>query len=562
MTYSSFLPDYVVRLLADRHDVLPLVQRADGVAMFADIVGFTPMSAALADVGPEGTEELSEILNSFFARMIDLVTGHGGTVAKFAGDALTALFPFDYTTRSTVRRAAGCALAMQGATRGFQTVATRAGTFPLAMRAGLGAGRVLAAVVGDPAIRLEHVLAGEAVDRAVAAERRAASGQVVADATLLDRDHGIEVAGEPGAPALVTRLSGRPRRTASRQPPIAASAEGGLAAFLHPAIAERIRSGHGGLVDEHRTVTMAFIGFPDLVDDAARRAAADRARGRAGRDQRAGRASLDWAGRRARYQRRARHREVATCHRGRPPGPSPRPLHLQRRLPVARPGVQLPRVAPDLAGPAGGGSFELPRPAAGGARLPVRRARAAVRAGPQSPASRQRADRSARPVDPGGAAPLAPARCAARTREIGPTGVAARGLPLDRPALPDTAGVAGSQPGGRAGAVRGHRTPDRHGVAPSGGAGPPPALHRDHAQGAAHRRRCGARQAARPPALWSGQGPASGHGQSGRRAVRRQSLLPGGAAEPGPFPRPQPARRPRPAQQRAAGRAGQGRPAQ
>ena len=267
MTYSSFLPDYLVRLLADRHDVLPLVQRADGVAMFADIVGFTPMSAALADVGPEGTEELSEILNSFFARMIDLVTGHGGTVAKFAGDALTALFPFDSTIRSTVRRAAGCALAMQGATRGFQTVATRAGTFPLAMRAGLGAGRVLAAVVGDPAIRLEHVLAGEAVDRAVAAERRAASGQVVADATLLDRDHGIEVAGEPGAPALVTRLSGRPRRTASRQPPIAASAEGGLAAFLHPAIAERIRSGHGGLVDEHRTVTMAFIGFPDLVDD-------------------------------------------------------------------------------------------------------------------------------------------------------------------------------------------------------------------------------------------------------------------------------------------------------
>src|SRR6266540_2709762 len=103
MTYSSFLPDYLVRLLADRHDVLPLVQRADGVAMFADIVGFTPMSAALADVGPDGT------------------------VAKFAGDALTALFPFDSTIRSTVRRAAGCALAMQGATRGFQTVATRAG---------------------------------------------------------------------------------------------------------------------------------------------------------------------------------------------------------------------------------------------------------------------------------------------------------------------------------------------------------------------------------------------------------------------------------------------------
>jgi class 3 adenylate cyclase/tetratricopeptide (TPR) repeat protein len=267
MTYSSFLPDYVLRLLADRSGVPPLVQRADGVVLFADIVGFTPMSAALADAGADGTEELSEILNGFFARMIDLVTGYGGTVAKFVGDALTALFPFESTTRDTVRRAVGCALGMQAATRGFQAMTTRAGTFPLAMRAGLGGGRVLAAVVGDPAIRLEHVLAGEAIDRAVDAERHAASGQVVANASLVGDDHGIEVAGEPGAPAVVTRLSGRVRRTARRPPRIAAANEDGLAAFLHPAIAERIGRGHAGLVDEHRTVTVVFVGFPDLVDD-------------------------------------------------------------------------------------------------------------------------------------------------------------------------------------------------------------------------------------------------------------------------------------------------------
>ncbi|HZD67924.1 MAG TPA: adenylate/guanylate cyclase domain-containing protein, partial [Actinomycetes bacterium] len=267
MTYSSFLPDYVVRLLADRPRVVPLVQRADGVVLFADIVGFTPMSAALADAGPEGTEELSEILNGFFARMIDLVTSYGGAVAKFAGDALTALFPFESTTRDTARRAVGCALDMQAATRGFQVMTTRAGTFPLAMRAGLGAGRVLAAVVGDPVIRLEHVLAGEAVDRAVAAERRAASGQVMAHAALLEDDHGIEVAGESGTPAMVTRLSGRVRRTPRRPPRIAVTDENGLAAFLHPTIAERIDRGHGGLVDEHRTVTVVFVGFPDLVDD-------------------------------------------------------------------------------------------------------------------------------------------------------------------------------------------------------------------------------------------------------------------------------------------------------
>src|SRR6266702_3907009 len=222
--YGSFLPEYVVRLLALEPGAPPLVERVDGVVLCADIVGFTPMSAALAEAGPEGTEELSEILNGFFARMIDLVTGYGGTVSKFAGDAITALFPFGSTARRTVRRAVGCALGMQAATSGFQAVATRAGTFPLAMRAGLGAGRVLVAVVGDPATRLEHVLAGEAVDRALAAERRAARSQVVVDATLLVGGHGIELARGPGAAAVAARLSTRPRRAAPRPPAAAAAA--------------------------------------------------------------------------------------------------------------------------------------------------------------------------------------------------------------------------------------------------------------------------------------------------------------------------------------------------
>jgi len=272
MTYRSFVPDYAVRLLADSAGAPPFVERADAVVLFADIVGFTPMSAALAGAGPSGTEELSDVLNSFFARMTGLVAGYGGTIANFAGDAVTCLFPLRAQARvGTVRRSVQCALDMQAATRGFQTVRTRAGSFSLAMRAGLGAGRVLVAVVGDPATRLEHVLAGEAVDRALAAERRAARSQVVVDATLLVGGHGIELARGPGAAAVAARLSTRPRRAAPRPPAAAAAAAAAAAerlpAFLHPAIAERIRRGQAGLVNEHRTVTMAFIGFPDLVSD-------------------------------------------------------------------------------------------------------------------------------------------------------------------------------------------------------------------------------------------------------------------------------------------------------
>jgi class 3 adenylate cyclase/tetratricopeptide (TPR) repeat protein len=269
MPYRPFVPDYAVRLLAAHPSRPPYVERSDGVVLFADIVGFSPLSVALANGGPYGAEELSNLLNGFFARMVGVITDHGGTVASFAGDAITALFSFHPQARTAVvQRAVRCALDMQEASLQFRAVATGAGTFTLAIRVGLGAGGVLMAVVGDPDTRLEHVLAGEAVNRAVAAERRAAQGQVLVDATIRAGDHGIELAGGPDGPAVAIRILERPRYVAPGPPrPADSAGESRLPAFLHPAIAERVRQGQVGLVDERRTVTVAFVGFPDLTDD-------------------------------------------------------------------------------------------------------------------------------------------------------------------------------------------------------------------------------------------------------------------------------------------------------
>ena len=187
MPCRSFVPDYAARLLESPGGGPPFAEHGQGVVLFADIVGFTPLAAALADGGRHGAEELSTLLNRFFARMVELVTGHGGTVASFAGDAITALFPLagpEPARAVATRRAVGCALRMQAASQEFRDVPTAAGTFTLAIRAGLGAGEVLLAVVGDPAIRLDHVLAGSALDRAVVAEQGAAQGQVRLDPAL------------------------------------------------------------------------------------------------------------------------------------------------------------------------------------------------------------------------------------------------------------------------------------------------------------------------------------------------------------------------------------------
>jgi predicted ATPase/class 3 adenylate cyclase len=264
--WRSLVPEYVVQALLHHPGSTPIAtpEPAEAVVLFADVVGFTPMSEALARAGSYGTEELTRILNGWFDAMVDCISHHGGSVTEFGGDALTAVFGYDHRTRrATVRRAVQCALDMQATTASFQAVATRAGTFGLAMKAGLAAGPLLHAIVGEPAVRLESVLAGKALDLAAAAEHHAASGEVVVDGKLLEDGLGIEVAERRGRWCVVGGL--RRRASPVRSTPGEDVDDGvarRLVPFLHPVIAERLRSGRRDLVNEHRKVTVAFLGLP------------------------------------------------------------------------------------------------------------------------------------------------------------------------------------------------------------------------------------------------------------------------------------------------------------
>jgi class 3 adenylate cyclase/predicted ATPase len=256
-------------MLMEHPDEVPVAvpTRTDAVVLFADIAGFTPMSEALAKVGRYGAEELSRILNDYFGSMIERAVAYGGVVVRLTGDALTVLFPCDPHSLAVVR-AVCCALDMQAAMGAFQALGTQAGVFRLAMRAGLAMGPVLGTIVGDPAVRLEYVVAGRAIDRAAAAERHAAIGQVVVDGAMLRAGQGIDVVELGDDAYLVTRVE-KPVGTVPAGLPdvLDEDTASRLAPFLHPVIAERLRAGRRGLVNEHRKVTVAFVGFPDLPAD-------------------------------------------------------------------------------------------------------------------------------------------------------------------------------------------------------------------------------------------------------------------------------------------------------
>src|SRR5512137_799725 len=95
-TWQPYLPHYLLRELSShpQRSLVGFEQRFDAVVLFADVSGFTAMSEALGATGKSGTEELTDLLNRYFAPMIALIHSYGGVIGKFGGDAMTVLFAY------------------------------------------------------------------------------------------------------------------------------------------------------------------------------------------------------------------------------------------------------------------------------------------------------------------------------------------------------------------------------------------------------------------------------------------------------------------------------------
>jgi class 3 adenylate cyclase/tetratricopeptide (TPR) repeat protein len=152
----------------------------DGTLLFADVSGFTALSERLADLSPEeGAEKLTLAINRYFERTLKILAWSGGTLLKFAGDALLAHFPAQADAEQA-RWAVRAGQRMLQATAGSSAAAVPAGEMVLQVKIGLSSGPFLAARVGSVQ-RMEYVLLGQTVARTMAAEGAARAGQLIVD---------------------------------------------------------------------------------------------------------------------------------------------------------------------------------------------------------------------------------------------------------------------------------------------------------------------------------------------------------------------------------------------
>jgi class 3 adenylate cyclase/tetratricopeptide (TPR) repeat protein len=186
-TFTAFMP-LDRRLALANNQTLP--DRVHGAALFADISGFTPLTAVLAqELGPHrGAEELIRQLNQVYTDLIAQVHRYRGNVIHFSGDAITCWFDqSDSAPDHPINHALACAIELQNAMSRLEAVRTPGGQIlTLKLKVALAAGPARRFLVGDRAVYVIEALAGNTLDQMAAAEKMAEQGEVTITADALD----------------------------------------------------------------------------------------------------------------------------------------------------------------------------------------------------------------------------------------------------------------------------------------------------------------------------------------------------------------------------------------
>ena len=146
----------------------PVAERRVTSILFADLVGFTPLSET------RDAEEVRELLSGYFTECRTVIARYGGVVEKFIGDAVMAVWGVPIAHEDDAERSVRAALELVDATG---ALGDRVGAPGLTMRVGIMTGEV-AVTVGATA---EGMVAGDAVNTASRIQSTAAPGQVWVD---------------------------------------------------------------------------------------------------------------------------------------------------------------------------------------------------------------------------------------------------------------------------------------------------------------------------------------------------------------------------------------------
>jgi len=157
---TSFSPKIREKLLVEaRHGRLrPGGEKSEVTLLCSDIRGFTNLSAGM------DAEDVVDLLNECFASLVEAIFKYDGTVDKYIGDAILAVFGSPEPDPQQHDKAVRAALEMQAAMTDLNETRARRGDVTCQIGIGVHCGEVLHGFIGT-AERMEFTVIGDAVNR-------------------------------------------------------------------------------------------------------------------------------------------------------------------------------------------------------------------------------------------------------------------------------------------------------------------------------------------------------------------------------------------------------------
>ena len=171
--YSRFLPEYVVKQMLENPNSFKLGGVTQTITiLFADIRGFTRISEH------EQPEKIVQLLNRYFSAMTDIIFAHGGTLDKYLGDGMMALFGAPTVTPKDAANAMSAAVAMQRRMLSINDELRAEGFPEIGVGIGLHTGEVIVGYIGSER-RSEYTAIGDSVNTASRLESNAKAGEIL-----------------------------------------------------------------------------------------------------------------------------------------------------------------------------------------------------------------------------------------------------------------------------------------------------------------------------------------------------------------------------------------------
>jgi adenylate cyclase len=170
---SRSLPRPVVEMLMKNpEDWVPGGTLQKVTVMFSDIRGFTTMSAQMTP------NETVDMLNEYFDESSKIIFAHQGTIDKFMGDAIMAIFGAPFSYGDDADRAVLTAIDMIRKVRAMNETAEKRHRRPFDIGIGINTGTAIAGNVGN-LDRMDYTVIGDMVNTAFRLTSAAERNQIL-----------------------------------------------------------------------------------------------------------------------------------------------------------------------------------------------------------------------------------------------------------------------------------------------------------------------------------------------------------------------------------------------